>query len=536
MATTRTHSPHTQTEASGPRTTVLEAPVVSVTVMEDRAQVRRVGKARLSAGRMRLTVDDVATVIVDKTLLVSGKARGGLKARVDDVRVRRSIDHLQDDHNEQEQSLRDELGKSLEELSIATQEKTGAHHWLEGLLALQAQFFKDIRQDAAWGRDQTTQWAEQQKQLIEKLADANDRHTLATHQLSKVQQHVDDLRARLESLGQKEGGVRRAQIEIDLNIDQGGTYEITVDYVVPNACWRPYHTARLRHRPDGAQLDFQTEACVWQNTGEDWTDVKMTFSTLRPSLGQHPPELHSEPLTSQKRQELVVETREEKIHTSGLGAESVAAKGLPGVEDRGQTFHLEADGTYGLPSDGRPNRIRLFDFVCEAQTELVCKPELARTILLASTQTNPARHPLLAGPVDLVRECGFTGRTTLGYIAPGETFELGWGPQDAFRAHRSHRKIQKDVKLIGHWDATEHHITVTLSNLGPESATVHLTERIPVSEVEQVQVHIDHKKTTDGKTMDKNGMASWSLILPPHDHEKIELCYTVRRASGTQGA
>ena len=33
----------------------------------------------------------------------------------------------------------------------------------------------------------------------------------------------------------------------------------------------------------------------------------------------------------------------------------------------------------------------------------------------------------LAGPVDLIRDGGFAGRTTLLYVAAGEGFALGWG-------------------------------------------------------------------------------------------------------------
>ncbi|MDX1564664.1 MAG: mucoidy inhibitor MuiA family protein [Phycisphaeraceae bacterium] len=534
MTPTGTDQPETDLQPPGPRTVRLEAPVVSVTVMEDRAQVRRRGRVRLSAGRTRLRIEEVTPLVADKTLRVSGHAGGGLSPRVEEVRIHRWIDTDDQQRQDQEADCRDQLGSALEELSIATQEKTCAHHWLEGLQALQEQLIADIRSDASWGRDLRQQWRGDLKNLIDRIAEATDRHSLSLQRLSDVQQRVDGLRARLESLGPSEKGARTARLEMDCVIEEGGTYEINIDYLVPNACWRPQHTARLQQGPDGPRLGFQTDACLWQYTGEDWSDVTLSFSTLRPSTGRHAPVLQSERLESQKRQDLVVEKPEPKIHTTGLGVESVAARGLPGVEDRGRTFHQEAARTHHIPSDGRPRRVRLFSFETDAQTELVCKPELARTVILLSAQTNDSDHPLLAGPVDLIRECGRIGQATMHYTATGERFELGWGPQDVFRAHRHHRKVPKDMKLVGNWDATEHHITVTLSNLGPESATVRLVERLPVSEVDAVQVQIDSKKTSAGHTLQPNGMANWSLMLPPHHHETVELSYLVRRESGNR--
>ena len=48
--------------------TAIEAPVVEVTVLEDRAHVVRRGRIELPAGTSRLRIDGVAPVLADKTL------------------------------------------------------------------------------------------------------------------------------------------------------------------------------------------------------------------------------------------------------------------------------------------------------------------------------------------------------------------------------------------------------------------------------------------------------------------------------------
>src|SRR3712207_3769871 len=68
--------------------TLLEAPVRSVTLLEDRAQVTRRGAVRVSAGQNRVRVQGVAPVLQDVSLraeVLSGKAR------VADIRVRRGL-------------------------------------------------------------------------------------------------------------------------------------------------------------------------------------------------------------------------------------------------------------------------------------------------------------------------------------------------------------------------------------------------------------------------------------------------------------
>ena len=79
-------------------------------------------------------------------------------------------------------------------------------------------------------------------------------------------------------------------LEADVLADAAGEVELRIDYVVPNALWRPLHTARLLGRN---RVQVTSSAAVWQETGEDWKDVELRFSTARSSLGTEPPMLHA---------------------------------------------------------------------------------------------------------------------------------------------------------------------------------------------------------------------------------------------------
>src|ERR1043165_6100486 len=65
---------------------IVNAPITSVTVLEDRAAVSRRGKATLAAGQHRLVVERVAPVLADKTLTATAAG-----ARVLDVRCERYL-------------------------------------------------------------------------------------------------------------------------------------------------------------------------------------------------------------------------------------------------------------------------------------------------------------------------------------------------------------------------------------------------------------------------------------------------------------
>lgn len=62
-----------------------------------------------------------------------------------------------------------------------------------------------------------------------------------------------------------------------------GTLEL--NYLVPNAVWRPVYDlrAKLNHESASAEIQLVTGGFVEQHTGENWNDVKLTLSTVDPA-------------------------------------------------------------------------------------------------------------------------------------------------------------------------------------------------------------------------------------------------------------
>jgi hypothetical protein len=136
--------------------------------------------------------------------------------------------------------------------------------------------------------------------------------------------------------------------------------------------------------------------------------------------------------------------------------------------------------------------------------------------------------------VDLVRSSEFVGKTSVGFIAPGEKFALGWGPDGAMRVQRTttHKKKQDHLTK---WNTVTTTIQLFISNIGAESRTIKTTERVPVSELEQVKVEVIAQKTTDGVQPDENGFCTWHFTLEPYSQLQATLVYKVSAAPEVQG-
>ncbi|WP_271251891.1 mucoidy inhibitor MuiA family protein [Pseudanabaena sp. Chao 1811] len=511
----------------------LDAPVTTVTLLEDRAQVQRIGKAQLTAGLWRVTVDRVAPVISDKSL--RAQFTGVFNARVNDVRVRRRILIKESDRTGLIEDLKKEWRSQYDQYQILTEDRQYLEEQFEQIGMILARALQELPIDAAWGQVDPMAWRSQLQPIFQRLRDIRSEILNTYHAQTQLQDAIARLVKRIQSEASPDT-IYIARVEADLVIAQTGEYELAFDYIVPNALWRPYHQAQLQ-MGDNSQLTFRTDGCVWQNTGEDWLNVDLVFSTARASLGTEPPLLADDLLNiREKSKKIAVEMRDQTVKTTGLGAGARASDtvDLPSVDDGGEVRSIRATRKANIPSNGRPYRVPLFQFQSSAKIGHILMPELALQVVLKSEQTNNSNLPILAGPVDLVRSTEYVGRTTISFIAPQEKFALGWGTDAMMRVQRTTSQ-KRDKNHLTQWNTITNSINIFLSNIGDEVRKIAMTERVPVSELEKVKVEVVQDETSDRLQPDANGFCNWHLQLPPYSQAKVTLVYKVAAAPDVEG-
>jgi len=524
-------------------------PIADVLVLEDRARVVRRGRVALGAGQSRIVVDGVAPVLVDRSL-----AAEAIGATVLDVRCERRLADPADAERDGAERARDAAALEVEQRAAAAEverldaDATRAHADADGLAELARLALAELAAGAARGRAPAG--------AAERLATLDGRERDARARAAELDAAAGRARAELDALGARLGAARAdagreaARVVIDVVCDRDGDIEIGVDYVVPGACWRPYHTATLDRA--GGHLEVATDACVWQSTGEDWREVPLRFSTERPSLGATPPALVDDILRVQKKSDVtVVEARDHDVDVGlGAGAARVAAT-VPGIDDGGVARVLVAVHRAIVISDGRPYRVPVTAFSAPAEIAEVAVPERSPCAFVRARATHAGDAPLLAGPVDLVLDHGYVGRASTLFVAPGERFDLGFGPDADVRVHREDRRKRDDAGVLGGWNVTRVRVAVRLSNLGAAVRTIQVTERVPVSEIEAVEVAVspatawaledddgirrDDAPIVTERAIDGDGLVTWSVELPPYGRRAVALEYEVRSKKGVVG-
>ncbi|CAM5345513.1 mucoidy inhibitor MuiA family protein [Streptomyces chartreusis] len=508
-------------------------PVTAVTCLEDRAHIERTAELDLRAGVQRLRLGPISALAVDRTL--HAELMGEHSATVLDVRIVRTWTPRGPLPADDDSALRTRI-RVLEEEQITlghTRDRLRTRLDLLGRLA--TDLLRDIAEGTGHGETDEARWTRELDRVDaerdtygEQLRAAEARLTEVTGELVQAQQAIH--------LAEERPAELIGHVELTVRTEVAERVRLRLTHLTSCALWRPAYRAVL----DGDSVTLETDAMVWQRTGEDWSDVRLTLSTARSALTTDPPRLTEDRLTLKdrsavERRTVDVELREEEIAELG----PVPVLGLPGVDDGGRTRVLHSPAAVSVPSDGRAHRVPLTAVTAVASSEYSSSPELSPLVTQVVRFDNTSGHALLAGPVDLVRGSGFTGRGTLSFTAPGAPVELAYGSHDDYRVIR-HAEESRDTATLTQRTVITHTVRVHVSRFSAPGErgeqTVTLRERIPVSEVSAVEVRLRKEACApEPDEVDADGIARWDLRLAPGGHATVTLVYEISASGKVSG-
>ncbi|MET7365874.1 mucoidy inhibitor MuiA family protein [Streptomyces sp. NPDC005566] len=509
-------------------------PVTAVTCLEDRAHVERAAVLDLEAGVQRLRLGPVSAMAVDRTL--HAELTADHAAAVLDVRLTRSWTPRGPQPDADDDSALRRRVHALEEEQLALAQRRDRLQTRRDLLGhLAADLLREIGEGAGSGEADGPRWARELDRVDGERDSCGEQLRTAQARLAALADELGEAQQALY-VSEDEPAELVGHVELTVETAVAGPVGLRLSHLTPCALWRPAYRAVL----DGDSLTLETDAMVWQRTGEDWSDVRLTLSTARSALATDPPRLGEDRLTLTdrsvaERRTVDIELREEEI--GKLGPSPVL--GLPGVDDGGEARVLRSPAPVSVPGDGHAHRVPLSTFTTAAHSEYACSPELSPLVTRVVRFDNLAGHALLAGPVDLVRGSGFSGRGTLDFTAPGAPVELAFGSCDDHRVVR-HAEESRDSTGITQRTVITRTIQLHLSRFSAPGErgdqVVALRERLPISEVSAVEVRMREEACSPAPdAVDAEGIARWDVALPPNGHRTVTLVYELSASAKVTG-
>ncbi len=515
----------------------VEYKVSAVTVYTDRARITCIGLLQVASGQQTLLFDDLPLSMEIDSVRVGGRGKGPVD--IIGVEVVRQ-------HFEQSPSTRVvELDQKIESMS----NDLGVLEDEEARFSDQADYLKAMlleTREYAKGLSRGRTSVDDQAKLLQYIAEQDEGIRGAQREVRikkrKLVRQLDKLHRELEEI-QKLRPRQRYQARVDINAAQETEFQPELTCIMHQAGWEPLYDVRFSGHNGTHNLGITTLAQVTQNTGQDWSDVALSVSTVRPALNQRLPVLHPwfideyhPPQPRQLRAQMAraepsmavvaaaspssdVEVMEIGDYRDANAAPTHAKEGESAV-----TFDLS--GQWDIPSDGSPHKVTLSSFDQEPTIDYVTVPRHTEAVYRRAIVLNIGVGPLLAGMATLFADDEFIGKTKMNYTPLKSEIELLLGVEEKIEVERKLTKREVDKRLLRENRTVRYAYEIVLENLKDEVVNIEVQDQIPVSKHEQIKIKLDNVRPEPDEQSDLN-LIEWQPVLESKEKKKISYEFVV---------
>lgn len=522
--------------------------VVAVTVYSNSALVTREVDVAGNAGRVELVVSPLPSTTVASSLYAEGVE--GIRVLTTRYRTRPIVE-----------DTRADIRKILDEIKALQLAKEK----IEGDLSALQENVKTVGKMENFLTVTTVQ-ATEKGVLNAEAAIALSKHIRETRsesakevvnlkqQIQANQAQVDAAQKRLNELTT---GAARYENDAVIVVDklEAAAGKIRLNYLVEKASWYPQYKLRA-DKAGKEQVTLEYLAGVVQNTGEDWSNVKLVLSTAQPMLNATPPDLQTLHVSAAPRvaalppnvaevEEQIKSLRQkaqkdlnERKSMSGVGLVNTAAA----REQSFELFNPEAavkrgcmlsyrEGptvTYRIPtaltvpsrSDEQVMEVARVDLKADFYFKAV--PILSPHAYRMAEIVNKSEHVLLPGDATMYSGSDFVGQMSLPLVAIGESFTAGFGIDPQLQVQRA--MIDKMRSTSGGNQLLRYDYRILVSNYKAEKVKLQVWDRLPFAENDTIGVNLLRtspelsKDSLYQREQRPGNLLRWDVAVDPNTH------------------
>jgi hypothetical protein len=514
----------------------VESRITAVTVYQNTALVTREVNVPEGQGQLELAVSALPPQTIDGTLYSEGT--DGI--RILSTRYRQRP--VKEDVREEVRKLQAQIKEmqitrqNLESQMQVIQQTLGMLSKLETSMAAEV---KTLTEKALPTAENTIKMA---KYVLETRAEKAAALTKLQQDVAANQEQEAFLQRQLQ---EKSAGTSRVERDAVITVTKANNAagKLRLNYLVSAAAWTPQYKFRSSTKDkDPVQVEYL--AAIRQQTGEDWSNVRITLSTAQPMLSSAPPELQSlvcnvvptprgdlgksqmpgqagggpggglnqpDALRQSRdyRQQAQKEWNEGKNpgNANKLSNEAAAIEqqmqllttkdeerankqlqAEMGIENEGPSLTYSLVTQLSVPSRQDEHIVEVARIELQPDFYYKAVPVLTKHVYRVADLVNTSKLVLLPGEATMYIGTDFVGRTQMPLVAVGEQFRVGFGTDPQLQIQR--QLVDKSRTMQGANQILKYEYRIMASSYKGTPVRVQVWDRLPLAETEVIGINI----------------------------------------------
>ena len=246
------------------------------------------------------------------------------------------------------------------------------------------------------------------------------------------------------------------EISVTVSSEKQVSAKLSFSYVVTNAAWYPSYDIRVDDIKNPVKIFYK--ANVFQNSGVDWKDVRLSFSNATPWVAgdipvlypwfidyYNPAPVRNRALAQRSEAPVMMEVSAAK---ENVEAKAMATPPVPVEKKIGETtVTFDINIPYSIPSDGKIQTVEIQQLTIPADYKYITLPKLSTLAYLTANITDWAKLSLQSGEATLYFENTFVGKSYLNVNQLTDTLTFSLGTDNSILVKREKRKDFTSTKV-----------------------------------------------------------------------------------------
>ena len=252
----------------------LTTQIKAVTIFQSGARIIRVGQMDLDAGKHIILIKKMTRDLDKESVRVRGTGAG----RIVNVNVERHSTIIS--KKVETDSLRDQVHELEKQAQYINEELQSLNETQREMTIFANNFFEKWALAYSASELEINQILQMETHLHDQDQQIRESRHEILNRAEENQKNLDQARLDLNNLGPVNQVEEYYDILINLESDEAGTFDLEVQFQIPNASWSPFYNVVLSENSARVKL----LANVYNNSGEDWNDIDLEISSanLRP--------------------------------------------------------------------------------------------------------------------------------------------------------------------------------------------------------------------------------------------------------------
>lgn len=332
----------------------------------------------------------------------------------------------------------------------------------------------------------------------------------------------------------------RYQIVVTVSSETNTPGVINVNYLVNGASWSPKYDIRATGINEPVELTYK--ANVYQNSGENWTNVKLKLSTNNPNKSKVKPVLpvwylnyYTNYRNDKSLRSVTIngnvnkkykETADQYEDMEESLAPAQTSAFYATMNENLTNIEFDLSIPYTIPSDGQKHLVAIKNEKLAAKYQYYMVPKLDKDAFLVADIRGFEDLSLLPAQANVYFEGTFIGNTMLNPDVMGDSLAVTLGRDERISIRRKLIKEEKKEKFLGDKQMKYFTYELDIKNHRANNVDIIIEDQIPVPNNEAIEVNLlSSNKATYVK---KTGMLSWKFNLFAKQNKKINFKYSVQ--------